>query len=155
MRHLKLFLIIVLPSLLFSSCILDPCSYVKCSSGNYYGQFRIVSASDGTDLVFGPSKIYDENQIKFYSLSGIDTIFFEYKTIRFPGTGYDSILHVFFYPKTDVAYMRLSNNDVDTLNLTYKESSSKCCGKFTDITNFRLNNKIDIPGNEGTQEIKK
>ncbi len=61
MRHLKLFYIIIFPALLFSSCVLDPCRYVECSPGIYYGQFRIVSAANGIDLVFGSSKIYDKN----------------------------------------------------------------------------------------------
>ncbi len=94
-------------------------------------------------------------EIKFYSLKGADTTFFEYETINFGGIGYDSILHVRFFPKTDVAYMRLNNVDIDTLNISFNTFNTKCCGTITEITNFRFNNRTDIPGSEGTQEIKK
>ncbi len=99
--------------------------------------------------------MYDKNQIKFYSLNGTDTSFFDYQPMKFPGTGYDSILYVRFFPKAEVAYMRLSNGDVDTLNISYHTFNTKCCGTITEIIKFRLNNSIDIPGDKGTQEIKK
>ena len=73
----------------------------------------------------------------------------------FPNTGYDSILQVQFFPKADVAYMRLNNGDIDTFNISYNVFDTKCCGTITEITNFRFNNLIDIPGNKGTIEIKK
>lgn len=153
MRHLKFFASIVVFALLFHSC--NPCKYLDCVSSNYYGQFRIISAIDGKDLLFGPAKIYDKNQIKFYSLKGRDTTFFDYQTIKFPNIGYDSILNVNFYPKADTAYMRLSNGDIDTMKISYQTSGSRCCGTITKITNFRYNDAIDIPGDKGTQEIRK
>lgn len=148
-----LFTLLATIATLFSSC--DPCSNLDCASNNYGGQFRIVNASTGNDLVFGTNRVYDKNQIKFYSLKGIDTTFFEYQTIKFGGTGYDSILYVRFYPQADVAYMRLSNGDIDTLIILYKTAETKCCGTITEITKFRFNNAVDIPGDKGTQELKK
>ena len=144
-------LLIVLPGY-FSSC--DPCRYLECAPGNIFGQFRIVSASNGNDLVFGPTRIYDASQIRFYSLKGSDTTFLEYQTIRFPGTGYDSILYVLFYPRPGTVFVRLSG-DIDTLAISYEtKPKSRCCGPTTNITSFRFNNSVDIPNN-GTQEIKK
>lgn len=153
MRKLKILTLIISLGALFYSC--DKCGNLDCLTDNYYGQFRIVRASDGKDLVFGPDKIYDKNKIKFYSLNAADTTFFDYQALRFPGAGYDSILHVRFFPRTDVAYMKLSNADVDTLNISYRSIDTKCCGNITEITKFRLNNTIDIPADQGTQEIKK
>jgi hypothetical protein len=153
MRSLQFLTATVALALLLPSC--DPCKNLDCLSDNYYGQFRIVSATDGRDLVFGPTRIYDKNQISFYSLKGTDTTFFDYQALRFPNTGYDSILHVRFFPKADIAYMRLTNGDVDTLAIAYKTFGTKCCGTITEITNFRFNNAVDIPGIKGTQEIKK
>jgi hypothetical protein len=106
-------------------------------------------------LVFGLNKIYEKSQIKFYSLKGTDTTFFDYKTTKFPNIGYDSILYVHFFPKTDIAYMRLSNGDIDTLNVSYMTTDTRCCGTITKITNFRYNNIVDIPGDKGTQELRK
>ena len=114
-----------------------------------------MRASDGKDLVFGPNKIYDKRLIKFYSLNNADTTFFQYQTVRFPGTGYDSILTVDFFPNPAIAYMKLSDGDVDTLALSYSTRNTKCCGRITEITNYRFNNLADIPGSKGTQEIKK
>ena len=153
MRYSKFFTATIIFSLLFNSC--DPCKNLDCLADNYYGQFRIVRATDGKDLVFGPSKIYEKNLIKFYSLLGTDTTFFDYQAIKFPNTGYDSILHVRFFPKVETAYMRLSNGDIDTLNISYNTFNTKCCGAITEITNFRFNNSVNIPGDNGTQEIKK
>ena len=153
MRCIKFFLFTIMPGFLFYSC--NPCDNLDCLSSNYYGQFRIVKATNGSDLVFGQASIYDKNKIKFYSLKGTDTTFFDYQAIMFPGTGYDSILHVLFFPQPDIAYMRLGNGDIDTLNMSYSSFKTKCCGTITDITNFRFNNSVDIPGNKGTQELKK
>ena len=152
MRPFLVFLIVANTTLLIAC---DPCKNLDCVGNNYDGQFRIVSASTGNDLVFGPNRIYDRNQIKFYSLNGTDTTFFEYQAIKFGGTGYDSILHVRFYPPSDVAYVRLSSSDIDTLNIAYNTTPTKCCGTITEITNFSYNNAVDIPADKGTQELKK
>ena len=148
MRYLKLFVVIIFPGMLFISC--DPCTY-ECEPSIYNGSFRIVSATTGEDLVFGPAKIYDKDQIKFYSLKNTDTTFFE---VKWTWTLNDSIMLVAFAPRTDTAYIRLSNSDVDTLKISYN-SFERCCGTITEITNFRMNDSVDIPGNQGTQVIKK
>jgi hypothetical protein len=141
-------------SIMFSSC--DPCANLKCISENISGQFRIVSKQDGKDLLFGPTRIYDKAKIKFYTLKGGDTLFFQYDLIKFPGNGYDSIIYIRFYPVTITpVYLKLNDTDIDTLDITYHMSKSRCCGTFTEITKFRYNNLIDIPGNKGIQEIKK
>jgi hypothetical protein len=152
MRKMKFFSGAIMLGLFIFSC--NPCANLDCLSNDFDGQFRIVSAADGKDLVFGPSKIYDKNQIKFYSLQSTDTTFFNYETISFPNVGYDSILLVNFNPKTDIAYMRLGNGDIDTLSITYNSFNTKCCGTITEIRNFRFNNAVDLSG-KGIQEIKK
>jgi hypothetical protein len=152
MKQLHLYALIII-SFIAQSC--DPCRNLKCLSSNYDGQFRIVSKTDGKDLVFGPASIYNKNLIKFYALKGNDTTFFDYQTIKFGSIGYDSILYVRFFPVTDIAYMRLSNGDIDTFNITLNTFGTRCCGSITEITNFRFNNIVDIPGNKGTQELKK
>ncbi len=152
MRPFFFFLSATIATLLFSY---DPCNNLGCYENPQAGHFRIVSASTGQDLVFGPNKIYDKNKIKFYSLKGTDTTFFNYQPIKSGGAGYDSILLVRFFPNPEVAYMRLSNGDIDTLNITYKTNKTKCCGTQTSIMNFRYNNSFDISGLTGIQELKK
>ncbi len=153
MQHIKYFMFTIILGVVFFSC--NPCNNLDCLTDNYYGQFRIVNATNGEDLVFGPTKIYDKKQIKFYSLKDADTTFFDYETIKFPNTGYDSILYVRFFPKTEIAYMQLSNGDIDTLNISYNTFNTKCCGTITEITNFRFNNSVDVSGDKGTEEIRK
>ena len=152
MRHFKLALLAILSGVLFHSC--DRCHNLDCPSG-YHGQFRIVSAVDGKDLVFGPNKIYNKDQIKFYSVNGADTIYFGYQSIKLPNIGYDSVLFVRFFPTNEITYMRLSNGDVDTLTISYNTFETECCGTTAIISNFRFNNSVDLPGDKGTQEIKK
>ena len=152
MRSFKIgFLFLLL--ILFISC--DPCKNLDCAYDDYYGNFRIVSTADGKDLVFGSNKIYNRNEIKFYTLNSRDTTFFELGAIKSIDFGNDSVLRVKFFPKADTAYMRVSNNDTDTLVLSYQYNNSRCCGTITEITNFRLNNKTDLPGNSNIQVIRK
>lgn len=132
----------------------DPCRNLDCISSIDYGQFRIVRKTDDKDLVFGPNKIYDKNNIKFYSLDGADTHFFNYRATKGSGQ-FDSILYVDFSPITDVVYMKLSDNDIDTLNISYKVYGTKCCGTITEITKFRFNDTLDITGGYGTTIIEK
>lgn len=147
------FAFMVLLTIGLSAC--DPCRNLDCKYSNYYGQFRILSKADNRDLVFGANKIYDKEQIQCYTLIGSDTTFFETKAIYLPGSGYDSILTVNFFPAASTVYMRLSNSDVDTLNLTYQSTGSKCCGTITEINNFKLNDATDLGNNSITREIKK
>lgn len=153
-KHSIFSFFIIILTLTFISC--DPCNNFDCITSNYFGQFRIVNKTDGKDLVFGTNSIYDKTNIKFYSLNGTDTTFFEYAPIKFSSNGYDSILNVKFYPETRTpVYMKLNDFDVDTLVLTYNSYETKCCGTITEITKYRYNNIIDISGVNGTQEIKK
>ena len=79
-------------SSMIDSC--DPCRNLDCISENHIGQFRIVSKTDGKDLVFSQNAVYDPAKIQFYSLSGTDTFFYKYSPTSYSGTGYDSILYV-------------------------------------------------------------
>ncbi len=134
----------------------NPCGYLDCISSNFDGQFRIISKTDGKGLVFGPTTVYDKTNLKFYSLNVTDTTFFPYTTVYFPGSGYDSILLVQFYPETTTdVYMKLNDTDTDTLTITYTSFKTKCCGTITEISKFRYNNILDLPGSQGTQEIRK
>jgi hypothetical protein len=152
MRFALCFLFITTCYFLFSC---DPCKNLDCLSDSIHGQFRIVDAATNRDLVFGPNRIYDKNEIRFFSVNGSDTTFFDYEPIKFGGANYDSILYVKFIPRTDLAYLQLSIADVDTLRMTYQTKKTKCCAEITNIVNFRYNDKTDIPGSEGTQELRK
>ncbi|MEJ7823048.1 MAG: hypothetical protein WKF85_12045 [Chitinophagaceae bacterium] len=119
-----------------------------------YGDFRIVSRMDGKDLVFGANKVYDKNRFKFYFLKGQDTTFLIYTPVKSSGIGYDSLVGVDLSWDPETAYMRLSDGDVDTFNITYQRQSSRC-GNYTTITSFRYNNLLVIPQSNGVYELKK
>jgi hypothetical protein len=147
------YLLLGFSNLVFLSC--DPCGKLDCISDSYNGQFRIVRSSDGQDMLFGSFSTLDKEKIRFYSLKGTDTTYYQTKAIPYAGTGYDSILHVTFYPPGNGAYIDLGNGDRDTLNITYQTKKIRCCGTITEITNFRFNNRVDLPGDKGVVELKK
>lgn len=151
MSRLPVYVSIALLLCTFSSC--DPCDNLDCASNVDYLQLRIVNAG-GTDLLFGSNRRYNPDSIRFYSLTGADTLFHNSQTFPLSGTGYDSILIARFGITTQTAYMRLTNGDVDTLQLSYSSYDTKCCGKITSISTFKINNSADLSGT-GTQVIIK
>ena len=138
----------------FCLCACDPCQNLDCATDDYDGQFRFVRAATGNDLLFGPTAEYTPSDIRFFTQNGTDTTFFNSQAIYAPGNGYDSVLQVQFLPDTDTAYLQVGTGAVDTLHLQFKTTASRCCGTITEITNFRLNNSVDLPG-KGTQVINK
>ena len=105
----------------------------KCNQDDHSARFRILSASNGQDLVFGSSAIYNKNSIKFYSLNGIDTIFHHYGAGPNPNPGQDSLLYVDFdYRKKETVFVALNTSDTDTLIVKYKLiDASPCCQDYT------------------------
>ena len=151
--RLYFYFLIVMVATVVSSCIF--CENIACDENPPYGHFILVSATTGQDLVFGPGRLYDKNQFKFYSVLATDTTFFEYRAIEIGGAGYDSVLRVLFSPLQEVAYMQLSNNDIDTLHISFRSSETRCCGTSTVIRSFRYNNSVEIPATTATQVLMK
>jgi hypothetical protein len=139
--------------LLIYSC--TPCSNLDCPPPNTEGWFRVLNATNGKDLVFGADKRYDKKQVKFYGLNGSDTSFLEYKPEQYRGQGYDSVLFVYFKPAFETVYMRLNDVDTDTLHITYKTVSGRCCGTITSVKEFTYNNKLKINGTYGIMHLNK
>jgi hypothetical protein len=138
----------------FSSCFIDPCSNLDCITDIHVGNFKIVRASDGTDLAFGPLRQYDKNQIKFFALKGNDTVFYK-ADITVMGNGFDTVFQVNFFPKTELAFLKLNSSDIDTLSISYKTYESKCCGIISEITGFKFNEAAIVQSIPGLTELKK
>jgi hypothetical protein len=155
MKKTILILLICFCVILFYAC--DKCRYLDCSVTNTSAQFRIISKTNGYDLVFGNNSIYDKNKIKFFSLNGNDTVFFQYSPeSRYLNDTRDSILKVYYLTEPKgLTFIKLSNTDVDTLTMTYLTENTKCCGVVTTISKFIYNNTNDIGGNGETRELKK
>ena len=132
----------------------DPCRNLDCVADSYSGQFRMVQAATGKDLLFGPDHVYNNDSIRFFSLQGADTVYYHPQLLSAPGNGFDSVLVVRFLPKADTAYMQLNGSDIDTLQLQFQTYDTRCCGTITEITNVRFNNKTNLPG-KGTQVLPK
>lgn len=125
---MKTTLLFLLPILLYGCCLGNR----KCQTDNYGTRFRIVDKTTGKDLAFGPDKIYDPNAIRFYSLSGTDTIYHPYGPGPNPNPGQDSLLFVTMdYRKVETVYIKLSAADRDTILVNYPlTDASPCCGDF-------------------------
>ncbi len=138
----------------FVTC--NKCNRLDCITDQDTGQFRIISKTDGRDLLYGPNAIYNPRKISVYTVNGADTTYFQTVSTRYFGTGYDSVLVVRFAPKTTKPiYIKLHSLDLDTLALTYHTYQTKCCGTITDIKNYAYNNTTTFEGNVDILEIKK
>lgn len=151
---MKIFFYILIPTIIVSSCCLGN---RKCSGDYYSARFRVVSAVNGKDLVFGTSAIYDKNLIKFYSLNGTDTIKHHYGAGPNPNPGQDSLLYVDFdYRKYQTVFVLLNNTDIDTLGLTYETiDGSPCCPDHKNVKPVSYNNNLLQTANGGISLIKK
>ena len=149
---MKILLHFILPITLISCCFGNR----KCPEGNNSATFRIQNSTNGNDLVFGLSKIYNKDSIKFYSMSGTDTIFHSYMAGAYSDIPQDSLLFVRFDNRQiKTVYVRLNNIDVDTLNLNYSLSSSACCGDRINVSPVSYNNKYLETSSNGITIIKK
>lgn len=142
--------------LLFGLCLCacDPCRNLDCAVSNDTGLFRIVDKTSGNDLLFGAQKKYEPAALKFYALSGADTIVFQSRVEPYYGDEADSILQVRFHTHPSQVFIDFGNGDIDTLQMTFENVDSRCCGTLTNFTQLRYNNTQDLPMT-GIQEIKK
>ena len=146
MKLLK-YLLLVIIAFSFSFCNRKDNSIFNCDECFSYAgaTVRIVRASDGKDLVFGPNRTYNRNNFKFYTLKGMDTTFFDYQAF-YPTSGTsDSAIGVTFIPGTATAYLRLSDGDIDTLSISYQFFEA-CCGTISNISSVKVNNTTDVQG---------
>lgn len=151
---MKVVFVLLLPILILSSCCLGN---RKCNQDYNAARFRIISLTNGNDLVFGSTKIYDKNFIKFYSLNGTDTILHHYGAGPNPNPGQDSLLFVDFdYRKKETVYVLLTNSDIDTLKLSYQiVNASPCCQDYYAVSPTSYNNNSMQTINGGITIIKK
>ena len=148
-----LFLLLIV---LNAGCYIDkPCkdSNMICPD-TYESLFRIISKTDGKDLVFGPSSLYNKSKIKIFSLSGNDTTFANYEPYRLVLNGYDSVLHFKISAKPDTLYLQLNANDIDTISVSYGQTRGRCCS-INSIRYLNYNNSGSLPNFNGTVEFKK
>jgi hypothetical protein len=151
------------PKLLFlfliifnAGCNIDrPCKDSNMVCPDSYGSlFRITSKTNGDDLIFGPSSLYDPSKIKIFSLIANDTTFAKYEPYRMVLDGYDSVLHFKISSKPDTLYIQLNSNDIDTISVSYGKTEGRCCS-FNSIRTLNYNNSGALPNYNGTVEFRK
>lgn len=131
--------LLILVSIFVISC--DNCGNLDCMPGENLLQLRLLNNSNGEDLLFGPNKAYNSQDLKFYSLNGNDTIPLTEIVSKAPaGLGYDSSIFVQFHPNSEQVYMHLNNSDTDTIAVSFHQSESKCCGSVAVLDQFLYNN---------------
>ena len=151
-RYFKLLILLLIVSIFFSAC--DPCGYLECATGNSQVKFKFISAATGRNLVFGPNKIYDTTQVKFFATRGRDTTFFK-PYIYYDNAGFnDTALQIEFY-LNNTAYIKFGNTDIDTITFSLEKYDTKCCKNQTDVTGVRYNNAFQLMPNKGVLEIMK
>ena len=129
----------------------------KCKGDNLDLRFRLLS-SGGNDLLFGPGSIYDNRQIKVYSLRGTDTVFHQCLPGPNPEPGKDSIMYLnIVTAPVEKLYLKWNNTDTDSVSLQLtKVDASPCCPDYTDIASIRLNNAAALTmGSWGVFELRK
>lgn len=156
MRHFKNFLSFLLILILFiASCVDNPCKNANgVCPDTYETLFRIISKTDGKDLVYGSTKVYDKSKIKVFSIKGTDTAFANYEPYRLVKDGYDSVLHFYYSAKVDTLFIKLNNTDIDTIRVSYGLTEGRCC-TFNSIRFLNYNNSGVLPNYNGTVEFKK
>lgn len=150
------YLSLLLTILFTQSCVIDrPCKGTNgACPDSFESFFRIISRTDGKDLVYGSNKVYNKSEIKIFSTKGVDTTFATYQPSRLVKDGYDSVLYFRLTSKVDTIFMRLNNSDIDTITLSYGLSEGRCCS-FNSIRNLNYNNTTSFPNYNGTVEFKK
>lgn len=152
-KSILLSLLIIPLLFIISSC--DNCNLTDCDENNRKGLLSLVSANTDQDLVFGPGKVYSIEQLEFYSIINGDTVFHQVQHYLNPALVNDSLLLVDLSELPETVFLRLQNTDVDTLQLTYNASESKCCGSYTRIETLGFNSDTQSSGANGVFVMNK
>ena len=121
-----------------------------------FGTFKFVNDSNKQDILFGSNKIYDPRQLKFYSIEKNDTIFFK-NTIQVRESSSDSLVEVIFFPKVNSpVFIAFSENEIDTLLVSYQIEERECCYDIEKIIKYQYNlEDYNVINSQVTSFIKK
>jgi hypothetical protein len=150
--RLKIVLFISFLFLLYS-CSTDPCKQSVNCSDEFQSLFRITNKTTGADLAFGLARVFDAHAIKIFSTKDGDTSFHNYKPERWKGN--DSALFLKLSSKIDTVYVQLNQSDVDTMVLSYGQTTSRCCWAYKSIISVNFNNSGEQPNRAGEVFLKK
>lgn len=104
--------------------------YQKCAEDSNDASFTIVSGKTGEDLLFGAKRKYIADSTKLFSILLGDTTFHYFQVGL--NRNLDSSLNANFgFQPIDTLYLQLSDGDIDTLSIIYKDNNSRCCPTTT------------------------
>jgi hypothetical protein len=108
--------------------------------------FRFLNKNDSTNLVFGSSGIYKKDSLVFYRFIDTTKIIFEkYTNDEFAILKVnDSLISIFPEERVSKVYLKFSNNNTDTIDLTFKKSGSNSCGYQTYVNTLQFKNKLVV-----------
>lgn len=132
----------------YSAC----CNRVDCEQTSYSADFRILSKENNTDLLFGPTHIYNPHKIKVFALINSDTVYYN---TELSYVLQDSSLYVEFDPPVNPAYMQFEDGDIDTLNVYTWTSTEKCCSHLMKVVEFQHNGAERIENEYPTTALYK
>ncbi len=144
----------ILVLIILSSCCIGN---RKCQINNFIIYFRLVDKSTNNDLLYGPSKLYNKDDLKLYTIKGIDTITEKVYFSASNTINGDSLVYAFInYTNYENLYLKLNNVDVDTIATTYNViDKSSCCDDLIETSFIKFNNTdIATPVN-GVYTLKK
>lgn len=133
---------------LYSAC----CNTVDCERTSYSADFRILSQENNTDLLFGPTRLYNPHTIKVFAITQSDTVYYN---TELNYVLQDSSLYVEFDPPLNPAYLEFENGDIDTLNIYTWTSTDKCCRGLTKVAEFEFNQSERIENEYPTTTLYK
>lgn len=127
---------------LLSACKQDDCRDIECLSpvAEDHFSFRLLSATDTTDLMFGPNRRYNSDSLRLYSLRNADTFDHLVYSVPYLSAPPDSVLSATVNRGFERAFLRLSDGDVDTITLFYGTvNDGGCCGPYTRLDSVSYN----------------
>lgn len=126
------YILILLFSLAFglqNCATCDDCEVVPASKQ------VLVKNAGGDNLIFGANAIYDPKNIELRNSSG--------SLLEFVPNNSDGTIDFSFDLGIDTYFLKLDNNDTDTISFTYgKDKHIDCCKEFDVTASTSVNGKI-------------
>ena len=123
------------------------CCVVKCDLETPILQFRLLSKSDSTNLIFGLNKKFDYGKISIYCINNSN----KSDTTRISKFNYpdyyrnvasDSIIMLSIFKENIKVYIDYDNTHIDSLSINYNSVSSRCCGTSSWINELKYNTML-------------
>ncbi|WP_026952083.1 hypothetical protein [Algoriphagus mannitolivorans] len=120
-----------------SSC--SPCRNLDCLVSQYDFEFRILDSNTGSDLVFGSKRIFDPREFSMFSISGTGPQEYPLQIRASSFFTGDTTFYAEVFPPASQVFLQYPNGKIDTLELSYRQFDSECCGRITEITKLIRN----------------